>query len=169
MRETIQDNKYVELSYQVLDRKTGHVLSAVEFPLNYVHGANTVLSPQVTAELEGKSAGERIEVPIDCDRLYGPRDESLVITEYLDNVPEEYRQLGASIVMENAKGETINFLVTRMDEETLTIDGNNPLSGREVVFQLEVLAIRDATDEEIEAGGSPEAAPEIDNGLAVPI
>lgn len=169
MREIIQDNKYIELTYRVVDRKTGHVLTTVEFPLNYVHGANPVLSPQVTAELEGKSIGDRIEVPIDCDQLYGPRDESLVITEHIENVPEEYREVGTTIVMENDKGETRKFLVTRMGDETLTIDGNNPLSGREVLFQLEVLDVRDATGEEIEAGGKPEPAPGLDHGLAISI
>jgi FKBP-type peptidyl-prolyl cis-trans isomerase SlyD len=158
MREIIQDNKYIELTYRVVDRKTGHVLSTVEFPLNYVHGTNPVLSPQVTAELAGKFTGDRIEVPIDCDQLYGPRDESLVITDYIENVPEEYREVGTTIVMENDKGETMKFVVTRIDDETLTIDANNPLSGREVVFQLEVLNVRDASDEEIEAGGKPESA-----------
>ena len=55
-------------------------------------------------ELEGKAAGEVIEVPIDCNQLYGPRDESLVITERLENVPEEYREVGMSILMESDTG-----------------------------------------------------------------
>ncbi|MDJ0871539.1 MAG: peptidylprolyl isomerase [Gammaproteobacteria bacterium] len=165
MKEVIQDNKLVELSYKVIDQKTGNVLTGVEFPIGYVHGSNTVLSPQVTAELEGKTAGDVIEVPIDCNLLYGPRDESLVITDYLENVPEEYREVGTTIVMENDKGETKSFLVTRMDDKTLTIDGNNPLCGREVIFRLEVLSVRDASDEEIEAGGQVGADPAIEQVL----
>ena len=46
--------------------------------------------------------------------------------------------------MENDKGQTRSFIVTRMDDETLTVDGNNPLCGREVVFTLEILTVRDA-------------------------
>ena len=58
--------------------------------------------------------------------------------------------------MENDKGQTRSFLVTRMDDETLTVDGNNPLCGREVVFTLEILTVRDATEEETKrAGRSP--------------
>lgn len=169
MKETIEDNKYVELTYKVSDRKTGAILTTVEFPLGYVHGANVVLSPQVTAELEGRSAGDIIEVPIDCNQLYGPRDESLVITDYIENVPEEYREIGTTIVMENEERETKNFLVTRIDDKTLTIDGNNPLCGREVVFQLEILTVRDASSEEIEAGGKLSAGPDIDENLTLPI
>ncbi|WP_089730027.1 FKBP-type peptidyl-prolyl cis-trans isomerase [Candidatus Thiosymbion oneisti] len=165
MKEIIQDNKFVELTYQVIDRKSGHVLTAVEFPLGYVHGANTPLSTRVTEELAGKSVGDVIQVPIDCDRLYGPRDESLVFTDHIENVPEEYREIGTTIVMENEKGETRDFVVTRVDEKTLTVDGNNPLCGRAVVFLLEILTVRDATDEEIEAGGKIDADPEIEEIL----
>jgi len=92
MNEIIQDNKFVELKYQVIDKKSGSVLVAVEFPVGYVHGANDILAPTVTEELEGKSAGEVIEVPFDGDQIYGPRDESLVFTDHIDNVPEEGRQ-----------------------------------------------------------------------------
>ncbi len=152
--ETIQDGKFVELTYQVTDRKSGRVLTRVEFPLGYVHGHNEILAPSVHKELEGKSAGDVIEVPIDGNRIFGPRDESLVVTDRIENVPEEYRQIGTSILMENDKGQTRSFLVTRMDDETLTVDGNNPLCGREVVFTLEILTVRDATDEETRAGGA---------------
>ncbi|MCG8429518.1 MAG: peptidylprolyl isomerase [Chromatiales bacterium] len=169
MKKTIADNKYVELTYKIIDRKTNNILTTVEFPLGYVHGANEVLSPQVTAELEGKSVGDVIEVPIDCNQLYGPRDESLVFTDHIENVPEEYREIGTTIVMENAKGEARNFIVTRMDDQTLTVDGNNPLCGREVIFTLEILTVRDATDDEIEAGGPLEAAPDINGALKLPI
>ena len=150
MKDIIKDNKYVELSYKITDQKTGNILTRVEFPIGYVHGANDVLSPEVTAELEGKSVGDIIEVPIDCNQLYGPRDESLVFTDHIENVPEEYREVGTKIVMENEKGETKDFLVTRIDDKTLTVDGNNPLCGRKVIFTLEILTIRDASDEEIE-------------------
>ena len=168
MTATVQDNKFVELTYKVIDEHTGGVLTEVEFPLGYVHGANEVLAPQVTAELEGKSAGDVIEVPIDCNKIYGPRDESLVITDYIENVPAEYREVGTAILMENDQGQTKSFLVTRVDENTLTIDGNNPLCGREVIFKLEILTVRDATREEMEAGGKVNPGPEI-GGVKVPI
>ena len=162
MSETIQDGKFVELTYKVTDRKSGHVLTRVEFPLGYVHGHNEVLSPSVHKALEGKRAGEVIEVPIDGNRIFGARDESLVFTDRLENVPEEYRQIGTSILMENDRGQTRSFLVTRMDDETLTVDGNNPLCGREVVFTLEILTVRDATAEETRVGGAIVARPEVD-------
>jgi FKBP-type peptidyl-prolyl cis-trans isomerase SlyD len=163
--ERIRDGKFVELTYKVTDRKSGHVLTRVEFPLGYVHGHNEILAPSVHQALEGKSAGDVIEVPIDGNRIFGPRDESLVVTDRTENVPEAYRQIGTAILMENDKGQTRSFLVTRVTDETLTVDGNNPLCGREVVFTLEVLAVRDATDEETRAGGAIVARPDIDRSL----
>jgi FKBP-type peptidyl-prolyl cis-trans isomerase SlyD len=169
MSETIQDGKFVELTYKVTDRKSRHVLTRVEFPLGYVHGHNEILAPSVHKELEGKSIGDVIEVPIDGNQIFGPRDESLVFTDRIENVPEEYRQVGGSILMENDRGQTRSFVVTWMDDERLTVDGNNPLCGREVVFTLEILTVRDATDEETRAGGAIIANADIDPSLMRPV
>jgi FKBP-type peptidyl-prolyl cis-trans isomerase SlyD len=169
MKETIRAGKFVELSYKVTDRKTGQVLTCVEFPLGYVHGYNEILAPSVHMQLEGRSAGDVIDVVIDGNEIFGPRDESLVFTDRIENVPEEYRQVGTSILMENDAGQTRTFLVTHMDDETLTVDGNNPLCGREVVFTLEILTVRDATAQELKAGGAPEVAPAVDPSLLRPI
>ncbi len=166
MSDSIEDNKFVELNYKVIDNKTGDVLVTVEYPLGYVHGANDVMSEQVTKELYGKKVGDIIEVPVDTTLLYGERDESLVFTDRIENVPEEYREIGMTITMENEKGEMKSFIVTRFDDKTLTVDGNNPLCGREITFVLEVLSIRDATDEEIEHGGAVDANPDLNEILA---
>jgi FKBP-type peptidyl-prolyl cis-trans isomerase SlyD len=162
MTDTIQDNKFVELNYKVLDKKTGQVLSTVEFPISYVHGADQVLATMVTDQLVGRVTGDVIEVPIDGNVIYGPRDENLVFTDHIDNVPEEFREVGMKILMENEKGEPREFIVTRMDDKTLTVDGNNPLCGRDLIFKLEILTVRDATQEEIEAGTKVVDGPDID-------
>ena len=169
MGEVIRDGKFVELTYKVTDRRLGHVLTRVEFPLGYVHGHNEILAPSVHRELEGKAAGDVIEVTIDGNQVFGPRDESLVFSDDIENVPEAYRQVGTSILMENDKGQTRSFLVTHMDDERLTVDGNNPLCGREVVFTLEILSVRDATDAETRMGGAIDAGAAIDPSLLRPV
>lgn len=169
MSETVQDGKFVELKYKVTDKKSGHVLTMVEFPLGYIHGHNEILAPFVHKELEGKSAGDVIKVPFDGNQIYGPRDELLVFTDRIESVPEEYRQVGMAILMENDKGQARSFMVTRMDDKTLTVDGNNPLCGREVVFTLEILTVRDVTEEEIKAGGAIGKAADVDPSLTRPI
>jgi FKBP-type peptidyl-prolyl cis-trans isomerase SlyD len=167
--EVIRDGKFVELTYKVTDRKTGHVVTSVDFPLGYVHGHNEILAPSVHMQLEGKCAGDAIEVVIDGNQIFGPRDESLVFSDSLANVPEEYRQVGTSILMENDKGQTRSFLVTHLDDETLTVDGNNPLCGREVVFKLEILTVRDATDEETRAGAAIHAGAQVEPSRLRPV
>lgn len=169
MAETIRDGRFVELTYKVTDGKSGHVITGVEFPLGYIHGHNEILAPAVHKELEGRCAGDVIEVPIDGNQIFGVRDESLVFTDRIENVPEEYRQVGTSILMENDRGQTRSFIVTRLDDETLTVDGNNPLCGREVVFRLEILAVRDATDEEVKAGGAIIAGAGVDQSRLRPV
>jgi FKBP-type peptidyl-prolyl cis-trans isomerase SlyD len=169
MREAIRDGKFVELTYEVLDSESGRVLTGVEFPLGYVHGCNEILAPSVRDQLEGRCAGDVIEVPIDGHRIFGARDESLVFTDRLENVPEEYRQVGTSILMENDRGQARSFTVTRIDGETLTVDGNHPLCGKDVVFRLAVLSVRDATDAELKSGGAIGAAPDIDPSAMRPL
>tara|TARA_B100000214_G_scaffold110957_1_gene78334 strand:- start:468 stop:977 length:510 start_codon:yes stop_codon:yes gene_type:complete len=169
MNDTIEDKKYVELSYKITDTKTGDVLVEVEYPIGYVHGSNDILAPAVLDQLRGKSKGDTVEVPIDCNEVYGPRDEGLVFTDRIDNVPKEYHEVGKTIIMENETGGTRNFIVTRIDNKTLTVDGNNPLCGREVKFTLEILNVRDATEEEIIAGGPLSISPDVGAANTIPI
>jgi FKBP-type peptidyl-prolyl cis-trans isomerase SlyD len=155
--DAIGDGKYVELTYVVRDSKTGDILTEVTKPRNYVHGVNEILTPAITRELEGKTKGQRVDLLVDCNEVYGPRDESLVITEKMAVVPREYRQLGSQILMENNLGQMKSFLVTKIEGDSITFDGNNPLAGREVIYQVQVLLVRDATDAEKEYGGQVEA------------
>lgn len=157
---TIAVGKYVELTYLVRDSKTGDVLTEILRPRNYVHGVNEILAPTITQELEGKTQGERVDLLVNCNDLYGPRDESLVITEKVAVVPREYRQVGSQILMENNLGQMKSFLVTKIEGDTITFDGNNPLCGREVIYQVKILLVRDATAGEKEYGGQVEADPE---------
>jgi len=156
----IADGKYVEITYVVRDSKTGDVLTEITRPLNYVHGVNEILAPTITREMQGKVQGERVDLLVDCTEIYGPRDESLVITENAAAVPREYRQVGRQFLMENNLGRMKSFLVTKVEGDSITFDGNNPLCGREVVYQVKVLLVRDATAEEKQYGGTFETTPE---------
>ena len=166
MSDFIEQSKYVELIYKVVDQKTNNVFSNIEYPVGYVHGANDVLGKDVLAELEGRQQGDIIEINIDVEKLYGLRDESLVFIDKIENVPQEYRKMGTKVVMENKDGQPKDFLVTKVDDTTVTIDGNNPLCGRDVKFVLEVILVRDATIEEMEAGGTTDTEPSLEEILS---
>ena len=68
----------------------------------------------------------------------------------------EYRYIGATVTMQNDKGGTKDFIVSNIEDGKLTIDGNHPLAGKDIIFYVEVLSIRDATADEIIEGGSIE-------------
>ena len=95
--EVIRDGKFVELTYKVTDRKTGHVITRVEFPLGYVHGHNEILAPSVHRELEGKSAGDTIEVAIDGFRSSPPSVENAKIFTSLEANLEALRAIAKQL------------------------------------------------------------------------
>ena len=154
MCNTITTNKFVELTYRIIDQTNGEVIEQVEEPLGYVQGDNTLLFNQVTKELEGKSVGDEVEILLKAEDAFGPKLEELIFTDDINNVPLEYRFIGAAVTMQNDKGGTKDFIVSSIEDGKLTIDGNHPLAGKDMIFYVEVLSVRDATADEIIEGGS---------------
>ena len=154
MKEIISINKFVELTYKIVDQSNGEIIEQVEDPLGYVQGDNSLLFNQVTKKLEGKSAGDEVEILLKAKDAFGPKIEDLIFTDDIDNVPMEYRHIGANVTMQNDKGGTKDFVVSSIENGKLTIDGNHPLAGKDIIFFVEVLSIRDATADEIIEGGS---------------
>ena len=153
MSNTITTNKFVELTYRIIDQTNGEVIEQVEEPLGYVQGDNTLLFNQVTKELEGKSVGDEVEILLKAEDAFGPKLEELIFTDEINNVPVEYRFIGAAVTMQNDKGGTKDFIVSSIEDGKLTIDGNHPLAGKDIIFYVEVLSVRDATADEIIEGG----------------
>ncbi len=154
MSNTITTNKFVELTYRIIDQTNGEVIEQVEEPLGYVQGDNTLLFNQVTKELEGKSVGDEVEILLKAVDAFGPKLDELIFTDDINNVPLEYRFIGAAVTMQNDKGGTKDFIVSSIEDGKLTIDGNHPLAGKDIIFYVEVLSVRDATADEIIEGGS---------------
>ena len=153
MSEKISINKFVELTYRIIDQSNGEVIEQVEEPLGYVQGDNLLLFNQVTKELEGKCVGDEVEILLKAEDAFGKKADELIFTDDIDNVPIEYRHIGAAVTMQNDKGGTKDFIVSKIENGKLTIDGNHPLSGKDIIFYVEVLSIRDATADEIIEGG----------------
>jgi FKBP-type peptidyl-prolyl cis-trans isomerase SlyD len=154
MTNIITTNKFVELTYRIIDQTNGEVIEQVEEPLGYVQGDNTLLFNQVTKELGGKSVGDEVEILLKAEDAFGPKLEELIFTDEINNVPVEYRFIGAAVTMQNDKGGTKDFIVSSIEDGKLTIDGNHPLAGKDIIFYVEVLSVRDATADEIIEGGS---------------
>lgn len=154
----VSKNKAVYITYSILT-EDGEIFEQSDLPIGYVHGADSGLFEQVEEALEGATVGERREVTLTPEEAFGPHDPRLTYTDDIENVPPEYRRIGAEVEFENEAGESLTFRVTRIENGKLTIDANHPLAGKTVTFVVEVAAIRDATPEEIAAGRPHDGMP----------
>jgi FKBP-type peptidyl-prolyl cis-trans isomerase SlyD len=148
---TVSANKVVFITYSILD-EGGSVVEQYDMPVGYVQGADSGILPGIEAGLEGHQVGDRVEIKLAPEDSYGERDENLVIVEDIDNVPPQFRHIGAEVVFQNEKGDTKAFYVTRIEDGKLTIDGNHSHAGQTVTCLVNVIEIRDATAEEIRNG-----------------
>ena len=147
MAEVAKD-KIVSIDYtltgdngQVLDTSQGRE------PLAYLHGAGNII-PGLESALEGKSEGEQVNVSIPPDQAYGQRDERMV-----QAVPRTAFQGVADIkpgmqfqAQTNAGARLIT--VVGVEGDQVTIDANHPLAGATLNFDVKVVNVRDATEQE---------------------
>ncbi len=122
-------------------------------PVAYLHGGKGGLLPGIEAAL----AGDQVEVLLGPEETYGLRDESLVFTDDIDNVPPQYRYIGAEVEFQNEAGESKAFYVTRIEDGKLTVDGNPAPAGQAVTCMVNVVDVRDASADEIR-NGIPDSA-----------
>ncbi len=144
-------NKLVYITYSILDSR-GMVVEQHDIPVGYVQGANSGILPAIESAVVGRKIGDRIEITLSPEDGYGLRDESLVFVDDIENVPPEFRRVGAEVLFENESGETKAFYVTSIENGKLTLDGNPSLAGQSVTCLVNVTDIRDATPEEIRNG-----------------
>jgi FKBP-type peptidyl-prolyl cis-trans isomerase SlyD len=156
--QIIRPGKYVSLTYSIAD-DAGEILEQTDLPVGYIHGGNTELIGGLDEAVSGKQAGDRFELTLDPDQGFGPHDPNLTFTDNVENVPPEYRYVGAEVPMQNESGEMKTFYVTRIGEETLTIDGNHPLAGKSLRVEVQIREVRDPTAEEIAQDGAAGALP----------
>lgn len=148
---TVTQNKLVYITYSILDAR-GMVVEQHDIPVGYVQGANSGILPAIESAVVGHKIGDRVEITLSPEEGYGQRDESLVFTDDIENVPPQFRRVGAEVMFENGAGETKVFYVTAIDDGKLTLDGNPSLAGQSVTCLVNVMDIRDATPEEIRNG-----------------
>ena len=151
--QVVRKNKVVGIAYSIVS-DTGEILEQSDISLYYAHGGVNQMFPDVEAALEGRSVGETIEVVIPPGKAFGPYDPDLTFVDNIDNVPPEFRQVGAEVQMQNDQGETRTFFVSKIEDGKLTVDGNHPFAGKTLTYSVTVNDIRDATDEEMRKGVS---------------
>lgn len=153
---TIKLHKVVTITYAILNNQHA-VVEQHDVPVAYLHGGKGGLLPGIEAALTGHQTGDRVEVLLAPEEAYGLRDESLVFTDDIDNVPPQYRYIGAEVEFQNEAGEAKAFYVTRIEHGKLTVDGNPALAGQTVTCMVNVVDVRDASADEIR-NGIPDSA-----------
>ncbi len=149
--QQVQAGKVVSLTYSVTD-EAGEVVERVDLPVDYVHGRDSGLFEKIEQALQGKGPGDEVAVTLTPEEGFGAWDPTRTFTDIIENVPPQYREVGATAEFLNERGESINMVVTSMDNGTVTLDGNHPFAGKIVTFHVRVHGIRDASPEEWNSG-----------------
>jgi FKBP-type peptidyl-prolyl cis-trans isomerase SlyD len=139
--------------HYTLKNDAGEVLdtSAGGEPLAYIHGSGNIIVGLEEA-LEGRAAGDRVEVAIPAAKAYGEHDEALI-----QQVPRRAFQSGGDVkagmrfTAQTEHGPR-QVVVTRVAGDMVTVDGNHPLAGQALNFDVEITAVRVASEEELAHG-----------------
>jgi len=151
MTDTIKRDKFVSLTYTITDEHN-QILERIDMPVNYVHGRDSQVIEKVEKALEGCAQGDEISVELSPDEGFGDHQPELTFVDNLENVPPEFRHIGAEVEFQNDKGESRMFRVTKIEDDKLTVDGNHPFAGKVITYNIKVNTVRDATPDEITNG-----------------
>ncbi len=150
----IEEGKVVTLEFRVYDNKTNELLEDTKEvgPFFYIHGFGYFV-PKVEEELEGKEAGYSTKIALTAEEGYGEYDEDLVMEmDRKDFVEFEDIYEGLDFIADLEDGSEQSFVITKIEDDVVTADGNHPFAGKDVRFEIEVTGVREATEKEIEAG-----------------
>ncbi len=147
----IANAKVAIIDYTLTDEE-GEVLDSSEDdgPLSYLHGYGNVV-PGLESALEGKVAGDKVQATVPPVEGYGERDDGLVQSLPRDRFPDGEVEVGMQFHAHSG-GERRVLTVVSVTTEEVTVDGNHPLAGRTLSFDVTVREVRDATAEELEHG-----------------
>jgi FKBP-type peptidyl-prolyl cis-trans isomerase SlyD len=158
--EKVAAGKVVEFSYRISDRH-GDIVEQVDLPLSMVFMRHNRLYDVVEKALIGCRIGDEVSVDVPAaDGAWGEADADLILVQDIEHVPPPYRRVGAEAQFQSENGEIKTFKVTNVTEESVTLDANHPFAGQTMTFHVKVLAIRDASKDELLHGiasGAPES------------
>jgi FKBP-type peptidyl-prolyl cis-trans isomerase SlyD len=148
----ISPNKVVVLHYAVSDSEGTLIDSSYdEEPMAIIHGSGYLI-PGLDNALANHKAGDKFEVSVAADDAYGQREDGFVQT-----IPKEMFEgiddlaVGAQLRATTDDGEQ-TVIVVDITDEHITVDGNHPLAGIDLTFDVEIIEVRDATEQELEHG-----------------
>ena len=149
---TITVNKVVTLDYTLTNDEGTVVDKSEGGSFLYLHGASNII-PGLEQALEGKAAGDELTVAVEPKDGYGERNDEMTQT-----VPREMFdgdadiQPGMQFHAQSPDGQMLVVTVVEMNDENVTVDGNHPLAGVNLNFDVKIIEVRDATQEELDHG-----------------
>ncbi|MDW7748109.1 peptidylprolyl isomerase [Halomonas sp.] len=148
----IAQNSVVAFHY-TLTNDAGEVLDSSEGrePLTYLHGAGNII-PGLEKQLEGRTTGDKLQAKVSPEEGYGEVQPQLV-----QEVPRDAFQGVDSVepgmqFQAQTQGGPLMVTVTSVEGDTVTVDGNHPLAGQSLNFDVEIAEVREASEEEVEHG-----------------
>ena len=151
-QERVQRNKAVFFIYSILD-ENGTILEQSDLPIGYVHGADSGILDKLEQGMEGRVVGDNVSVALTPEEGFGEPDPNLMYTDDINNVPPQFHFVGAEVQMENDQGEVKNFVVSKIEDGKLTVDGNHPLAGKTLKVRITIHEVRDAREGEDKVSG----------------
>jgi FKBP-type peptidyl-prolyl cis-trans isomerase SlyD len=148
----IQDGLVVSMDYtllvdgEVLDTSTGHG------PLEFLQGAGNII-PGLEQELYGMAVGESKMVIVQPEDGYGILDADALVDVPREQFPSDIpMEVGVEITVTDESGNPMNARIDSVNDDNIILDFNHPLAGKELHFEIKIVALREATDEENEHG-----------------
>jgi FKBP-type peptidyl-prolyl cis-trans isomerase SlyD len=148
----IGDQKVVILHYTLTDNEGRVIDQSEDGSFAYLHGASNII-PGLENALAGKSAGEELSVSVSPEEAYGVRDDSM-LQQVPKNMFEDTEQIavGTQFHAQGPNGEMLVVTVMEVQDEHVVVDGNHPLAGVDLNFDVKIIEVRDASEEEVEHG-----------------
>jgi FKBP-type peptidyl-prolyl cis-trans isomerase SlyD len=148
----ISENKVVTIDYTLKD-DTGNVIDSSQGGpgLAYLHGASNII-PGLENALAGKNQGDSVNVSVQPEEAYGQRDDSMIQTVPSDMFEGTEVQVGAQYQAMTPEGHPLTITVMEIKDDGVVIDGNHPLAGQTLHFDVTITEVRDATKEELDHG-----------------
>jgi FKBP-type peptidyl-prolyl cis-trans isomerase SlyD len=146
-------NKVVTIHYTLKD-ESGNVLDSTlgAQPFSYLTGHDQII-PKLEEEIDSMLVGSKKSVLISAEDGYGEYNEELVHHVKKDNFPDDVElEVGMQFVTTSPDGTQMPFVIKEINGNDITIDFNHPLSGKNLDFEIELIDVRDATDEELAHG-----------------
>jgi FKBP-type peptidyl-prolyl cis-trans isomerase SlyD len=148
----VTDGQVVSMEYTLrVDNKVIDS-SAGGDPLEYLHGAANII-PGLEREMDGMSVGESKNVVVSAEDGYGEADEEAFLEAPRSEFPEDMPlQPGIEMELTGPDGNPMYARVESVEGEMVVLNMNHPLAGKELHFDVKVVGLRDATEEEMDHG-----------------